>query len=512
MVRTFSAGYSMLQYLHMKLWRTLFLSLFALALVMPGLVLANDCECWCESSSGAYEEEGPTTVEGCRDVCDDYLGCFIHEDFNPENSSTCWTEYGCENTFREVNGEEVPYSWAGQSSKCVSGEGECYAPTEPVSLNVAIGTLEEVSTLPDYINAGYNYLLPVAALLAVVVMMIGGLQWMLARGDAGRIQKAKDRLRNATTGLVLLMLAVVMAQFVDPRLVELRYLSPPAIKTVVFIDPSSTCEALEDAGMTITPPADGGQDCGDTGTVADVGETDSTWSVGDECPYTGCSSDLEVCTVSTSSESGYACARCKDVYNSLTDSEDLEPSSSICSRLLNTDYQSELSSDQKIYCEYYDAPVVDTEFNSCVEIVYPADRNYLDCFQLRQDAAEDGNEGCRAYDLVQALYEGDYDNELDDKEGADEDWPLLAAICQPNDPCDLAPPGETCELFIAQEFADCEPLDGAEYAACIALLPLSDDTGLLATELVNCSNSSSILGWEDCVDVHGEPADCNITW
>ncbi|MBT4857157.1 peptidoglycan DD-metalloendopeptidase family protein [Candidatus Uhrbacteria bacterium] len=72
--------------------------------------------------------------------------------------------------------------------------------------------------LGEYVAAVYAWLIPTASLLVVLVIMVGGLQWMLARGDSGRIGKAKERIKNAVTGLILLMGAYTFTYIVDPSL------------------------------------------------------------------------------------------------------------------------------------------------------------------------------------------------------------------------------------------------------------------------------------------------------
>jgi len=70
--------------------------------------------------------------------------------------------------------------------------------------------------LGEYIEAGYKWVLGAASLLAIVMLMLGGLQYMLARGKSEGIRKAKTRIRNAITGIVLLFGAFTIAFMVDP--------------------------------------------------------------------------------------------------------------------------------------------------------------------------------------------------------------------------------------------------------------------------------------------------------
>ncbi|MBT4857219.1 hypothetical protein HON52_03465 [Candidatus Uhrbacteria bacterium] len=530
----------------------IFISLLTVSMLFGsvGFVFAEDseasCDCWCKTSAGATQlsESNLEDTASCRTACSDagsnYMACYTTGS-TPADNDKCWSQYECENNLTEIDGEEVPYEWdQGQPADCIPGEHYCYRPPEAVDLSIVIGSAEEVDSIPDYINVVYNFLLPTASLLVVLVIMVGGLQWMLARGDSGRIGRAKERVKNAVTGLVLLLSAVAMGQMVDPNLTNLNRLTPPAIRTVVFIDPESTCEAMEVAGLTITPEISGQEDCGNKGTVDDVGDTEATIQVGDECFYSGCDTAYEVCAASAESENGFACLRCKEVFSGLASVSGATPSSSMCGYLVDKDEQDVLDAaaassitGEKLYCLYYDAPVLDTSFDACSELVYPADGDTLDCDTLRQDALADESMGCRAYDLVESVYEaGDtvfeyeyeyqYDNEVDDRTGADDDFPLLSALCD-SDPCGLAPAGgEGCKVFtnatsvddISQEALDnMSALEIAEMEVALAGDVVLDWLGALqADSFANCANSTSAFGWFYCKDVEGNEVDCNPTW
>jgi len=61
-----------------------------------------------------------------------------------------------------------------------------------------------VDFISEYINSIYNYLLGAGAIIAVVMIMIGGVQYMIG-SSVGSIDSAKKRITNAATGLVLLL-------------------------------------------------------------------------------------------------------------------------------------------------------------------------------------------------------------------------------------------------------------------------------------------------------------------
>ncbi|MFH1433793.1 MAG: pilin, partial [Candidatus Uhrbacteria bacterium] len=67
--------------------------------------------------------------------------------------------------------------------------------TEPLEK----GGYLEIDFIGQYVAALYKWMLGAGALIAVVMVMIGGLQYMIGKG-AGDIQKGKDRMKNAVIG------------------------------------------------------------------------------------------------------------------------------------------------------------------------------------------------------------------------------------------------------------------------------------------------------------------------
>lgn len=77
----------------------------------------------------------------------------------------------------------------------------------------------QISFLPEYINGLYRYLLGAGAIIAIVMIMIGGAQYILGSG-LGSIEAGKKRITNAVTGLVLLLAAFTLLYIVNPSLTE----------------------------------------------------------------------------------------------------------------------------------------------------------------------------------------------------------------------------------------------------------------------------------------------------
>ncbi len=111
------------------------------------------------------------------------------------------------------------------------------------------GNVIVTNYLAEYVNAVYAWLIAAGALIAVVIMMIGGLQYSLAHGDKGKVDKAKKRITGSLTGIVLLMFAYTIAFLIDPNTVQFETLSLSYIQP----DPTET-SAIDITTMNLSDP------------------------------------------------------------------------------------------------------------------------------------------------------------------------------------------------------------------------------------------------------------------
>ena len=166
------------------------------------------CDCTTSQTSTLYIV---TSTQNCIDICE-------NQGFNVTYSVIC------------NNGTQI------DQGNIDRGSEDSSINKKPPTLNVDIpgltfteATFENgfltVNYIGEYIAAIYQYLLGAGALIAVVLIMIAGMQWVLARGDSGAIEKAKKRITDATTGLVLLLFAYTIAAFVSPSSVNLNSLT-----------------------------------------------------------------------------------------------------------------------------------------------------------------------------------------------------------------------------------------------------------------------------------------------
>ncbi len=88
--------------------------------------------------------------------------------------------------------------------------------------------------LGRYIKSFYNYGLTIAAILATLVLMGGGVIWMISGGDSGKVGQAKELITGSIVGMLILICAWVILNTINPNLVNLNAVVTPVIKKVTY--------------------------------------------------------------------------------------------------------------------------------------------------------------------------------------------------------------------------------------------------------------------------------------
>lgn len=335
--------------------------LFAFAGAMfPNEAFAQTCQCVC-NTPGGVQPGAVTTTDQAASVCQadcsgrfsggSYQTCTTDTTVFDQGNAKCWEQEECIERTVNVNGVDKPSIWQSQQpSDCPAGLHYCYNPPIPVDLNVAVSTLadpNQAANLGEYIKAFYDLLLPASALIATVILMIGGMQYILARGKQEQISKAKDRITKAVTGLVLILGAYTIVYLVDPRLTSFDALRVPVLKGAIFLDEGTTCQTLEDMEIEIQYIRDTTDDhengignskgCGAICEITEIPEGSvfaGDVGVGDKFFSSNCSQNDATCLISGTGEpedKTGQCARCWDFYPS--NEFNIPPSTSVCGKV-----------------------------------------------------------------------------------------------------------------------------------------------------------------------------------
>lgn len=111
--------------------------------------------------------------------------------------------------------------------------GVCFAQaTDYIPLEPLPGTSpDQPTTLPDYLSKLIPIIISVAGILAVVIIVIAGLQYITAAGNTSQIASAKSRIWSAIGGLLLLISSYLILNTINPDLLKLDLaISPIEIK------------------------------------------------------------------------------------------------------------------------------------------------------------------------------------------------------------------------------------------------------------------------------------------
>lgn len=152
--------------------------------------------------------------------------------------SYCWPKKDCENNngIWVVTAESKDPQTGCQQSP--AQYAFCYPKETPVNLQVPIGMLNQASSLTQYIPAVYNYLVAIVSIVAIVMIMVGGLRYLTAGGNPSAVTSAKETILGAVIGLFLTLGSYVILQTINPALVKLEL---PRIKMVAPASISPWC-------------------------------------------------------------------------------------------------------------------------------------------------------------------------------------------------------------------------------------------------------------------------------
>jgi hypothetical protein len=148
-----------------------------------------------------------------------------------------------------------------------------HPPTVPlVQFNSSIGldpylNALHCSAIPNgtflgcYIAALYSFFVQGAIVLAVVMIMFGGFQWLLAAGNSSKISEAKSTISAAIFGLILALTSYLLFAQINNKLVDLEDLDIKPVPVTVL--PQQTMTPGTSPGARVT--------CGDyTGVALDA--------------------------------------------------------------------------------------------------------------------------------------------------------------------------------------------------------------------------------------------------
>ncbi len=94
-------------------------------------------------------------------------------------------------------------------------------------MNKLITTLAEITPVGDgnsdlmsSITGILNGIIAALGIVAVIVIIIGGIGYMTSAGDSGKVKKAKDTILYGLIGLIVVALAFAIVNFVIVNIIK----------------------------------------------------------------------------------------------------------------------------------------------------------------------------------------------------------------------------------------------------------------------------------------------------
>ncbi len=157
-------------------------------------------------------------------------------DIKPGIDQRCWEKNACidyrvqilgENSSEAQDGFYSSKKYADAATACAGLGGEeeewgfCLPVTQTIT-SISFGGRTEFVNLGDFIQTMYKYAIMAAGILAVILIMVAGMQWLSSGGSAEQINSARKRIGNALMGLFLAVCSYLILNIINPYLVNLR--------------------------------------------------------------------------------------------------------------------------------------------------------------------------------------------------------------------------------------------------------------------------------------------------
>ena len=295
------------------------------------------CSCYCATSNGAtLMGTDKMSVVACQAACQKtedqkMVVCSFTGSDTPDTNPFCFTEAQCAVGDKNLDtGEPAPGTFSTQAHECPKGQAYCF-PGKGTPFLLAIPfdpTLPTVVDLGDYINKAYQWMIGAGLTIAIVMMIIGGFQYVLAAGG-GSVEKGKKRIMNGLIGFVLLLCVNLILLTINPFLRKLEIPKLPLTRQLGLATVTS-CEdmiAKQDskgnALYVLDPPGTKDGRCGNDPVKVSAAVGQPGIASGTTCSYQKCNDPLARCIAGK-------CLTCNGVNES---NSPVKPSPQLCGLL-----------------------------------------------------------------------------------------------------------------------------------------------------------------------------------
>ena len=114
--------------------------------------------------------------------------------------------------------------------------GRCL-PAGVTKTEISFGGKTEFANIGEFIILMYKYLVTIASIVAVVVIIIAGMQWVTSGGNSEAISSAKKRIGGAIIGLFIAYMSYFVLNTINPALVNLHLPQVWVVRPVALLSP-----------------------------------------------------------------------------------------------------------------------------------------------------------------------------------------------------------------------------------------------------------------------------------
>ncbi len=100
--------------------------------------------------------------------------------------------------------------------------GASFTPQVPVPGYTFDSSAKSTKNIAEYVKAIYKYAIGIVGIIAAVVLMFGGILWITAGGNSGRIGEAKSWIGASLAGLLIALTSYLILATVNPALVNFK--------------------------------------------------------------------------------------------------------------------------------------------------------------------------------------------------------------------------------------------------------------------------------------------------
>jgi len=88
--------------------------------------------------------------------------------------------------------------------------------------NILGYTITEASTFTDYVSYAFMFLIAISTVILIGVIILGGIDFILAGGSPGKASQAKKKIKDGFIGMIILLLCYVILNTINPGIIGIE--------------------------------------------------------------------------------------------------------------------------------------------------------------------------------------------------------------------------------------------------------------------------------------------------